>query len=102
VIIVTGTITVDPARRDEFLAEQAEDFANGRAEPGCLEYGLLIDPEQPDVVRLLERWEDVPSFDAHLKGIGERAKEGKMPMASDAVRSMEITRHDVESSSKMV
>lgn len=101
-IIVTGTIEVDPARRDEFLAEQAADFAAGRAEPGCLEYGLLIDPERPGVVRLLERWEDVPSFDAHLAAITARAAEGKMPMASDAVRSMEITRHDVASVSKMV
>jgi quinol monooxygenase YgiN len=100
-IIVTGTIEVDPARRDEFLAEQAEDFAAGRAEPGCLEYGLLVDPTRPEVVRLLERWADVTSFDAHLQALGARAAEGKMPMASDAVRSMEITRHDVASSSKL-
>ena len=100
-VIVVGTIQVDPARRDEFLAEQAEDFAAGRAEPGCLEYGLLIDPEQPDRVRLLERWADVPSFEAHLQALTARAAEGKMPMASDAVRGMEIIRHDVASISKL-
>jgi quinol monooxygenase YgiN len=101
VIIVVGTIEVDPEQRDAFLAAQAEGFAEGRAEPGCLEYGLLADPENPGVVRLLERWEDVPSFEAHLQALGERAKEGKMPLAHDAVRGVEIIRHDVASSSKL-
>lgn len=100
-IIVTGKIEVDPAQRDRFLAAQAPDFAEVRGEPGCIEYGLLADPERPGVVRLLEMWEDVPTFEAHLKAIGDRAKEGKMPLSDEAVRSIEITRHDVESSSKL-
>ena len=101
-IIVTGTIEVDPAQRDEFLAAQVDDFAETRKEPGCIEYGLLADPEQPGIVRLLEMWEDVPTFEGHLKALGARAKEGKMPLSHDAVRSMGITRHDVESSSKLM
>jgi quinol monooxygenase YgiN len=100
-VIVIGTIQVDPARRDGFLAEQAEGLAAGRAEPGRLEYSVLSDPEQPDVVRLLERWADVPSFEAHLAALGARAAEGKTSLASDAVRGMQVTRYDVASSSKL-
>jgi quinol monooxygenase YgiN len=101
VIIVVGTIEVDPAQRDEFLAAQAGGFAETRKEPGCIGYQLLVDPEQPGVVRLLEQWEDVPSFDQHLKALGAAAKEGKTPLAHDSVRKFEITRHDVESSTKL-
>jgi quinol monooxygenase YgiN len=101
VIIVTGTIEVDPAKRDDFLAAQADGFAEVRQEPGCIEYGLLTDPERPGVVRLLEMWQDVPSFDQHLKALGARAKEGKSPLAHEAVQGFEITRHDVASSSKL-
>jgi quinol monooxygenase YgiN len=100
-IIVTGTIEVDPAQRDRFLATQVANLAEVRKEPGCVEYGLLADPEQPGVVRLLEMWEDVPTFDAHLKALGARAKEGQSPLSDEAVRGFEITRHDVESSSRL-
>jgi quinol monooxygenase YgiN len=101
VIIVIGTIEVDPAQRDQFLASQTDVFAETRKEPGCIGYSLLVDPEEPGVVRLLEQWEDVPSFDQHLKALGAAAKEGKTPLGHDAVRSFGITRHDVESSSKL-
>ena len=61
VIIVSGTFEVDPARRDEFLAERHERMRTSRAEAGCLEYTFSADPLDPGRVLLFERWEVRPS-----------------------------------------
>jgi quinol monooxygenase YgiN len=101
VIIVVGTIEVDPEQRDAFIAEQADRVVAGRAEPGRLAYELLSDPEHPDQVRLYERWEDVASFDAHMRELPARIKAGDTMMASKAARRMTATRYDVSGSSQL-
>lgn len=65
-IIVAGTIEVDPARRGAFLAARTETMRRSRAEEGCLEYTFSADPLDPGRVVLFERWRDQPALDAHL------------------------------------
>jgi quinol monooxygenase YgiN len=65
-VIVMGTFEVDPARREEFLAERAERMRSSRAEPGCLEYTFSADPLDPGRVVLAERWASQAALDAHL------------------------------------
>ena len=65
-VIVIGTFAVDPARRDEFLAERRERMRTSRAEAGCLEYTFAADPLDPGRVLLTERWADQAALDAHL------------------------------------
>jgi quinol monooxygenase YgiN len=65
-VIVIGTFTVDPARRDEFIAERHERMRTSRAEAGCLEYTFAADPLDPGRVLLTERWADQAALDAHL------------------------------------
>jgi quinol monooxygenase YgiN len=36
------------------------------AEPGCLEYRPLLDPERPDVVVMVERWRDQAALEEHF------------------------------------
>ena len=67
-IIVSGTFEVDPARRDDFLAERLDRMRTSRAEAGCLEYTFSADPLEPARVVLFERWEDQAALDAHLGG----------------------------------
>jgi len=67
-VIVMGTFLVEPARRDEFLAEQVERMRASRAEDGCLEYTFSADPLDPGRVLLAERWADQAALDAHLAG----------------------------------
>ena len=86
----------DPARRDEYVAAQTSALDAGRSEPGREEYSFLVDPERPNIVRIFERWADVPSFEAHLETLAQSATS---PLASDAVRGATITRYDVATSS---
>lgn len=56
-LIVAGTITVDPAERDRFLASRVATVAKARQMQGCLEYAFSADVVDPGCVRLFERWE---------------------------------------------
>jgi quinol monooxygenase YgiN len=88
-IHVIATVTVKPGKREEFLAVFKAIVPTVRSEPGCVEYHPTVDfdlghPRQvgprPDVVTVVERWDDAPSLRAHLKAphmmsYRERVKE---------------------------
>ncbi|MCA9267396.1 MAG: antibiotic biosynthesis monooxygenase, partial [Planctomycetales bacterium] len=74
-IHVIAAITVQPGRRDDFLAEFHKIVADVRAEEGCLDYGPTVDfptnipaqpAERPDVVTVVEKWESLDHLEAHL------------------------------------
>lgn len=84
-IIVAGSIEVDPAQRVAFLATRAEGMRRSRAEEGCLEYTFSADPLEPGRVVLLERWESQAALDAHLAALGTH------PPGEDDVRPIRQT-----------
>jgi quinol monooxygenase YgiN len=101
-VIIVGTIEVDPDQRDMFVASQAAEMAACRAEPGCIDWSMLLDPDRPDVVRLLEVWADVPAFETHLEVLAVRQPAANVdPAVAAAVRGVELTRHDVAASSAL-
>ena len=57
-LIIAGTITVDPADRDRFLESRVETVARARERNGCVEYAFSADAVDPACVRLFERWEN--------------------------------------------
>src|ERR1700756_4864949 len=65
-VIVAGTIELDPDQREAFLAGKIDGMRTSRAEPGCLEYTLSADPTNPGRVMLFERWARQADLDAHL------------------------------------
>jgi len=74
-ICVLATIEVAPGRRDDFLAAFAVLAPQVRAEPGCLEYGPMVDvettipsqgPARDDVAVIVEKWESIEALEAHL------------------------------------
>jgi quinol monooxygenase YgiN len=69
VIIVGGSFSMDPSKRDAFIAERLDAMRISRAEAGCLEYTFGADPLEADRVILFERWENQDALDAHLNRI---------------------------------
>lgn len=74
-IHVIATISLQPGKRREFLAELMKIVPHVRAEKGCHEYTPTIDIEtnlptqhetRADVVVIVERWEDMESLENHL------------------------------------
>ncbi len=73
-IHVIAEIHVVSGQRDRLLAEFRKLVPVVRQEYGCVEYGPTIDAEtdggaslpRPDVVTIVEKWEDLESLRAHL------------------------------------
>lgn len=74
-IHVIATIQLQPGKRAEFLEHFHALAPEVRSEQGCIEYGPTIDvatnlPAQgavrDDVVTVVEKWESIPSLEAHL------------------------------------
>lgn len=76
-LIVAGSIEVDPAQREQFLKGREEAMRTSRSEPGCLDYVFSADPLEPGRVMLFERWESKEALAAHLEGM--RARRGSAP-----------------------
>jgi quinol monooxygenase YgiN len=74
-ICVIATIEVAEGRRDELLAAFRQLVPKVLAEPGCLEYGPMVDlpsimpaqpPERANVVTVVEKWASVEALETHL------------------------------------
>ena len=55
-ILVTGTIDLDPANRDQAIATFNECMAGTRAEDGCESYTFSADLEDPGRFHVSEQW----------------------------------------------
>jgi quinol monooxygenase YgiN len=65
-IIVAGTLDLEPSQRADFLAGQHDTQLATRTEPGCLEYAFSADSVDPGRVRLFEVWASQEHLDQHL------------------------------------
>jgi quinol monooxygenase YgiN len=66
-IVIAGTLTLDPADRASLLEAMGPRVASTRAdEPGCLAYSFSADPLQADTVLIFEHWLDADSLEAHF------------------------------------
>jgi quinol monooxygenase YgiN len=67
-IVVRGTITIDPDKRAAALAGSVPyQLATRNDEPGCLAYVFAADPCEANVISVFELWEDAPSLAAHFE-----------------------------------
>jgi quinol monooxygenase YgiN len=59
-VIVAGTLTVDPSQREALLASRMDAMRATRKEPGCLEYTFSADPTDPLRCRGACRYSSTP------------------------------------------
>lgn len=94
-LIVAGTITLDPAQRAE--AEKA--FDNMReatlAEPGCLFYQAYLDRKDPGTVLIFERWESQEALNAHFAT--PHMAEFGAALGNLGVSAMDVKKYEVSS-----
>jgi (4S)-4-hydroxy-5-phosphonooxypentane-2,3-dione isomerase len=66
VIALFVTLDVRPDLREQLLAGiRAQGAASLEREPGCLQFDVCVDQENPNRVLLYEVYEDQAAFDAH-------------------------------------
>jgi quinol monooxygenase YgiN len=66
-LVIAGSIVIDPAKRDAAILAAKEMMAATRREPGCRAYTFSLDLEDPGRVQLFEHWESQTALDAHFK-----------------------------------
>ena len=65
-IIVSGTLTIDPADVETAMALGATMAEASLAEEGCSAYGFWQDPADPSRARVFEEWASQEALDLHF------------------------------------
>ena len=95
-IILSGTVDVDPARRDAALEAGKPHMEATRARPGCLHYNWSPDLLTPGRIYVYEAWESPEALAAHLKGSLYLAMRDTI--ASFGLRGADVAKHAVAKS----
>lgn len=66
VIIIAGTVDVDPERREEALEAAREHMEATRQLAGCLDYVWSGDPMTPGRIYVFERWASQGQLEIHF------------------------------------
>jgi quinol monooxygenase YgiN len=69
-IIVSGTLHVDPADRDAYLAARIPILEHARRAPGCLDFSLTADLVDAARINVYERWRSREDLLAYRSGGG--------------------------------
>ena len=65
-IVVQGTITVDPAKRERAIEACNTMRAATITEPGCLAYRFGFATDDPNVLMVAEQWESEDALVPHM------------------------------------
>ncbi|MFE9188851.1 putative quinol monooxygenase [Micromonospora sp. NPDC007208] len=68
-LIIAGSLQVEPGTREAYLAGCEDVMARARATAGCLDFLLAADPLEPDRIHVYERWESAEQL-AAFRGSG--------------------------------
>jgi quinol monooxygenase YgiN len=98
-IVVTGYLTIDPAKRAEVEAAIATLVPATVAEEGCVEYRYATDVLEPNRINIWEQWASEEAMNAHM---GTSHLADFMGVMGTCIGGpLEITRHDVATSTKI-
>jgi quinol monooxygenase YgiN len=91
VIIVSGSIHVDPADRDTYLSGCRSVIEQARQAPGCVDFHLSADPLDDGRINVYEQWDTVAAVEA-FRGSGPGDDQ------STAIQSAAVFQHHIASS----
>ena len=92
-LIVAGTLNIDPEHRPAMLEAVRPMVTATRAEAGCREYVFSADPDDPSVVRLFELWDDEEALSAHLDSA--HMAQWQSRAASLPIQSRDIAKYTI-------
>jgi quinol monooxygenase YgiN len=94
-LIIAGTITVNPDDREKFLALRQDTVAAARQMKGCLDYAFSADIVDPSCVRLFERWESDEDVAAWMAA--HRTDREQSGQAQVSIQRMDFLKHQISS-----
>jgi quinol monooxygenase YgiN len=66
-LVIAGTIRMDPAKVDEATPATVDVMKATRAEAGCVAYAFSRDLGDPGLIHVFEEWESQEALDAHFE-----------------------------------
>jgi quinol monooxygenase YgiN len=84
-LIIAGYLEVSPTERDSYVQDCVTAVRMALAAPGCLDYSITADSEDPSRVRVFERWEDEEGLLA-FRGSGPSDDQQAAIVAADVKR----------------
>lgn len=94
-LIIAGTLNVDPTRTDTVMADAAVMMKASHAEDGCHAYAFSLDPIEPGLVHLFEKWESEEALAAHSGSAHMAEFRTKMP--AWGVTGADIKKYEIAS-----
>lgn len=88
-IIVAGHIVVDPEARAGYLAGCVEVVRQAREAPGCLDFAVSADIDDPGRINVYERWESQTAVE-DFRGSGP-GDDQSAAMVSASVAEYDVT-----------
>jgi (4S)-4-hydroxy-5-phosphonooxypentane-2,3-dione isomerase len=64
-LVLVVRIKIKPDSIDKFMVALMENATAARTEPGCLQFDVLVDPEDRTHLMLYEVYRDADAFEAH-------------------------------------
>ncbi len=71
-VVLQVSIRIKPENLDAFMPMVLENARAARAEPGCRQFEVLVDPADRTNVMLFEVYEDEKAFEVHQAGAAFR------------------------------
>jgi quinol monooxygenase YgiN len=99
-LIVSGTISLDPANHDAALAAVGPLVQATLAEEGNVSYGFWVHPDTRGEFLVYEEWADQDALDAHF--VTPHMAEFMGAMADLGVTGTNVIRHEVTDSTKLM
>lgn len=99
-IIVSGSMQLNPDHIPTALEHLTPLLAATRAEDGNIEYGFWLDPNTPGSVHLYEEWESQAAIDSH--NASPHLAAFMEVMGSLEITSIHINMHEVASTTTLM
>jgi quinol monooxygenase YgiN len=87
-VIVAGSLVVDPKQRGLYLATCVDVVQQARGVPGCLDFAITADLIDPARINIFERWESQAAVEAFRGG-------GPSDEQAAAILSASVREYDV-------
>jgi len=94
-LVIAGTVSIDPEKREAAVAAALEMMRETLKEAGCISYTFSGDLSDPGGFRIFEEWESQEALDAHFKA--PHMAKFQAEMGGFGVRGMDVKRYEVAS-----
>ena len=98
-LIIAGTLRIEKPATEEVLEACRKMMKATHEESGCIDYVFSVDPIDPTVIHVYERWENDEALQAHF--LAPHMKSFRSSMASWGVSEQDILKFQIGNIDKL-